>query len=93
MFDINRPYEITACSGMKVSNRIMCDYIMPVTITQGDTTYHAEIGFVGRDKTKSKGEYLFIDNKVHHAPGCDYLNAFFDLDNTVNAFELKWLNF
>ena len=93
MFDINMPYEITACSGMKLSNRIMCDYIMPVTITQGDTIYHAEIGFVGRDKSKSKGEYLFIDNKVHHSPGCDYLNAFFDLDNIVNAFESKWLNF
>ena len=87
MFNFDKEFEVVSRSELKDTNRIMCDYLMRVTIQQGTTMYFGELGFIGRDKTTTKPRYLFIENKVHYIDDCSIFN---NILPDENAFT-RWL--
>ena len=87
MFDFDKEFTVTSRSALKDTNRIMCDYLMRVTIEQGVKTYFGELGFIGMDKTTTKPKYLFIENKIYYL---DDTTIFSDILPNENKFT-RWL--
>ena len=87
-FDITKEFEVTSYDGLHVcTNRVMCDYLAKVQVRQCSKIYFAEVGYVGRDISKTKPKYLFIENKVHNL---DTVPGLFDFSS--NEFT-QWLMF
>ena len=88
-FDITKEFEVTSYDGLHVcTNRVMCDYLAKVQVRQGSKVYFGEIGYVGRDISKTKPKYLFIENKVHNLD----VNSSPLFDFSSNEFT-QWLMF
>ena len=87
-FDISKDFEVTSYDGLHVcKNRVMCDYLAKVQVRQGSKIYFAEVGYVGRDISKTKPKYLFIEKSVYNL---DTVPGLFDFSD--NEFT-QWLMF
>lgn len=90
-FDFNSPFTIEFTGAFKsVTNIVFCDYTRTALIRQNGGEFRVLVGYVGRDLSKTKRRYLFVDDRIYQFEEDDYSRDVFDIINTTSGFP-SWL--
>lgn len=90
-FDFDSPFTIEFTGGYKaVTNIVFCDYTRTALIRQNGVEFRVQVGYVGRDLSKTKRRYLFTDDRIYQFDEDDYTRDVFDTITTTSGFP-SWL--
>ena len=90
-FNFDLPFSIEFTGGFKmVTNIVFCDYTRTALIRQNGVEFRARVGYVGRDLSKTKRRYLFVNDRIYQFDEDDYTRDVFDTITTTSGFP-SWL--